>query len=86
MSCPGVVVDWALALVVVAALVDAAVVRSVDAAPPGGDVGLVGASVHAAVAAAHTRPSQARAIRIDIVQNYEGPGGCRRTPGGEAVL
>jgi len=85
-SCPGVVGCVVLVVLVVVAAVVEAVVRSVDAAPPGGDVGLVGASVHAAVAAAHTRPSQARAIRIDIVQNYEGPGGCRRTPGGEAVL
>jgi alanine-synthesizing transaminase len=87
-SWPGAVVDVVPEVVVVAVdpLVDAAEVRSVDAAPPGGDVGLVGASVHAAVAAAHTRPSQARAIRIDIVQNYEGPGGCRRTPGGESGI
>jgi alanine-synthesizing transaminase len=80
-----VVVDCVLA-VVVAAVVDAAVVRSVDAAPPGGDVGLVGASVHAAVAAAHTRPSQARAIRIDIIQTAKAPTGDARTPGGESGI
>jgi alanine-synthesizing transaminase len=86
-SCPGVVVDAVLVVVdVVVALVDAAVVRSVDAAPPGGDVGLVGASVHAAVAAAHTRPSQARAIRIDIVQTAKAPTGDARTPGGESGI
>jgi hypothetical protein len=65
-SCPGVEAG-VLVVVVVALLVDAARVSAADGAPPAGDVGLVGASVHAA-AATHTRPSQARTILIDIVQ------------------
>jgi hypothetical protein len=66
-SWPGVEV-WVLALVVGVLLV-AAVVLAAGGAPPSGDVGLVGASVHAAVAVAtHTKPSQARTILIDMVQ------------------
>jgi hypothetical protein len=53
-------------LVVVAALlVDAAAALPEDGAPPTGDVGLVGASLHAAVTT-HTKPSQARTILIDM--------------------
>ncbi len=71
---------------VVVALVAAAVVELPVAAPPWGDVGLVGASVHAAVAAAHTRPSQARAIRIGIVQTAGAPARDARIPGGESGI
>ena len=44
-----------------------------DGAPPAGDVGLVGASVHAAVTT-HTKPSQARTILIDMVQTAKARG------------
>lgn len=75
------------ALELAAALVVAAVVALLlpDKAPPAGDVGLVGASVHAAVAA-HRKPSQARAILIDIVQSAKVPAGDARTPGGESGI
>ncbi len=85
MSWPGVGVVEVLALVVVTLVVEAVAAAPLDAAPPTGDVGLVGASEHAAVTA-HARPSQARTILIDIVQNCEGPGGCARTPGGESGI
>jgi alanine-synthesizing transaminase len=68
---------------VVAAAVEAAVVPAVevvaaaavvaaDAAPPTGEVGLVGASVHAAAAAAHAKPSQARTI-LTLIVRLQGP-------------
>jgi hypothetical protein len=56
-----------------------------DAAPPAGDVGLVGASVHAAVTA-HTKPSQARAILIDIIQTAKAGHTTPGPPAGRAVL
>jgi hypothetical protein len=74
-------------LVVVVALVEAAVVDGADAAPPTGDVGLVGASVHAAVIA-HARPSQVRTNLTVITQTSRAPAGDRH-PGprrGERVL
>jgi hypothetical protein len=76
--------------VVVLALVVALVVDAVDAlapdgAPPPGDVGLVGASVHAAVTA-HARPSQAGTILVDIVQTARTRANDTRTPAGRAVL
>jgi hypothetical protein len=73
--------------VVVVALVEAAVVDAGDAAPPTGDVGLVGASVHAAVIA-HARPSQVRTNLTVITQTSRAPAGDRH-PGprrGERVL
>jgi hypothetical protein len=70
-------------LLLLAAVVLAAVALAVpDAAPPAGGVGLVGASVHAAVAA-HTKPSQARANLIDIVQTAKA-GRATPDPGGES--
>ena len=57
-----------------------------DAAPPAGEVGLVGASVHAAVTA-HARPSQAGTILVDIVQTARVRGErCPGPPAGRAVL
>ena len=53
-----------LLVVAVVAAVDAVLLAG-DAAPPTGDVGLVGASLHAAVAT-HTKPSQARTILFDM--------------------
>jgi hypothetical protein len=84
-SCPGVGVFEVLAFVVVALVVDAVVAAAPDAAPPTGDVGLVGASEHAAVTA-HARPSQARTILIDIVQTAKAPAGAPGPPAGRAVL
>ncbi len=72
-------------LVVVVALVDAVEALVPDAAPPAGDVGLVGASVHAAVTA-HARPSQARTILVDIVQTAKARASDARTPGGESGI
>jgi len=55
-------------------------------APPPGEVGLVGASVHAAVTA-HARPSQAGTILVDIVQTARARGErCPGPPAGRAVL
>jgi hypothetical protein len=74
-----------VAVDVVAVLVVAALVRFADAAPPAGEVGLVGASVHAAVVA-HTKPSQAHSCLTGIGQTSGATGGAPDPPVGRAVL
>jgi hypothetical protein len=71
------VVEAEAAVVLADVEVEAAEVGAPGAAPPTGEVGLVGASEHAAVTAA-ARPSQARAIFWFISVT-----GC---PAGRAVL
>ena len=83
---PGAAVEVVLAVLVVALVVDAVEAAGPDGAPPPGEVGLVGASVHAAVTA-HARPSQAGTILVDIVQTARIR--AERRPGppaGRAVL
>jgi hypothetical protein len=82
---PGAGVVVVLALLVVALVVDAVAALAPGEAPPPGDVGLVGASEHAAVTA-HARPSQAGTILVDIVQTARTRASDTRTPAGRAVL
>ena len=74
-----------MALLVVALVVDAVEALAPGAAPPPGEVGLVGASVHAAVTA-HARPSQAWTILVDIVQTARTRASDARIPGGESGI
>ena len=74
-----------VALLVVAPVVDAVEALAPGAAPPPGEVGLVGASVHAAVTA-HARPSQAWTILVDIVQTARIRASDARIPGGESGI
>ena len=74
-----------LALLVLAVVPEAVEAAAPDGAPPTGDVGLVGASVHAVVTA-HARPSQAGTILVDIVQTARVGASDAPDPGGEGGI